>query len=117
MEFIHRRGAQRLRIAQREQLRRSSGQGTEAGNTCAALRDWVGVIKIEAVDEVIGREQAQLSIRIEAQGRFVIANCLVEGGGCISALRGIWRGNVLQHFLRRSRPRVSWDHRVWKNAI
>ncbi len=66
VEFVDRGGAEGLGVAEREELGAAGGERVEAGDAGAALRDGVGIVEIEVVDEVIGGEQAEAGVGIDA---------------------------------------------------
>ena len=73
VKFVDRHGVETFCVAQRDQLRATGAQRVEAGNTGAALRNWIWIIEIEVVDEVVGGNQAPWRSCIQPQGSLVVA--------------------------------------------
>ena len=96
VEFVHGGRAERFGVAQVEQLRAASVERVEARDVRAALRDGVGIVLRPVVEKVVGGEQAQARVGVQAVGAFVVAQSLVEGRGGERAVGIVGRGNVLQ---------------------
>ena len=78
VQLVDHGGIEGLGKAERSELGPACGDGIESRHAGPALRHRIRVIEIEVVDEVITGEQAQVSIRIDADGPLVITHDLVE---------------------------------------
>ena len=116
VELIHHGRAERLCIAERQQLGAPGGEGVEAGNAGAALGDGIGIVEIELIDEVVGGEVSPARVGIEARAGLVVPDGLVVGRSGKGAGGRVGRGDVLQHALRRDRPGRLRDDGVGENA-
>src|SRR6202034_638932 len=67
VKLIDHRRAEGFRVAESDELRTAGGQRVKTWNTGAALRNRIGVVEIEIVYEIVGREQPPSRARVDAR--------------------------------------------------
>src|SRR4051812_47705142 len=117
-ELIHRRRAERLRIANGEKLRLPLGSAPKVAERAAGERVHEGV----PVDEVVERQHAEPGIGVEMKAGFVIVQRgLVSRTGVGAGGKAVGRSyvgdrNKLHHVGTGRRPNALRNDGVWKDA-
>src|SRR5579862_8635461 len=116
MEFVRGRRPERFGETHIEQLRPAGVERIEAGDVCAALCDWIGIVLRPVVEKIVSGDQAEACVGVEPVSAFVVAQSLGESrsGESTVGIGGRW--NVLQKVGARSGPRCRRDRSVGKDA-
>src|SRR5579885_1233428 len=116
VQLIDKRCANSLRPTEICKLSATPRDGIEARNIGAALRCRIGIIQLICIAKIVGGKVARFRRRVQSERSFVICEGLVFARGREHVASDVWRRNVLEQSLRRSRPGAIRNNPAWTDA-
>ena len=92
VELVHRVRSERLRAAERPELRAADRQRVEARHVRAALLPGIRIVERVVVEEVVAGQQPEPRVAVDAERAFVVAHGLRKRAGRELAIAriGLW---------------------------